>query len=1268
MVWMRSVLLLCLILPFTLSSSLSSSDSDEDKKFSIGLDFSNGKPRLDASLTTKNGHTFSAGVGGGRGVSAGYVSPSGNTAIQGSLNNGQASVSISRGGARAEAVKKCTTLQLRFQKPANGQGCSYADQAECARRFEEAVSEAAVSAMDDEATPFMERCCHVWGQGVIMNDPFSKSACRATPTLGGGSGGGSRPRVPPSPQAVKLCLAAQSRWRRGGLAQCQDYHTCSLDFSREIQAFSEDSPGDAEALGLCCMAWERPVNQGNPFAGAPCVTLPRGGQDMNGGASGGRQHGDPAGAVEREQRHIARLKAQLRDLVVRHRQCNKICENREGAGRRECLHRCCKAKKAEQRRIEQEARRAQRLSRPAPGAQNDVHLVHRAIVSWVRRLVTSIERVTERDSVPSVLHAMAKVFCRKIQLRFNPMACVSGKHKCHIKFRDAIGVLKFPRGPRQPPSPYTRFIVQGYGRGRPGKDVAWCRFDWDENKAREQAAKMARRRLKEALRRRALAKARVRAVRAAQREKDQEERESKASMNLADFVVLAPGAKGPDAVALRFLLIANGIFRGEPVGDYDGEAVVAVQKAQERHGVRDNGVVDGKMWSHLVGNMNIRMWRQNNEFGVRAVQYLLKFKFGQMALRVCGVYNRETVAAIKNLQQRHGLPVTGAVGAREWPMLLTDLNEVPKNMNSVQCHRKLGLVLGGERAKSGKDCFEKDVYSNECCRIRAVFNCDKRAKADLAKDLLYCRVQSHLGDLKRKKEEEDRKKRELEEKAARAAMEWQRCGACKFVTLHVGDKGPEVAVLRYLLQEWEILPAQQSTPEQFDQPLSQLIQKLQKDKGMIPTGVVGTQTWLRLIGPEFLWKRAKFDRSIMGLQYVLRQKFGAQAVQITGKYDDVTERAVKAFQQAAGLKADGMVGGHTWSALLGAKGDSARLLARLRAEDAERAGLSTWVTLSLRSEGPAVAALKYLLKEHNLMASNNAVFDDATLKIVLEFRKKFNLDASLQRAGPRVWQALVSAGQRLVKGVNRPDAVRAAQYLFRHKFGLQVSVDGKFDDNFARIVAQFQAGNNIREDGIGPLTWQLLLSASNGPAFGPGTGAQAGQQQQQQQGLGGPAAPQFTSIQTESEIEEEITGLVRAVSQNLQPAQAAQEVCKALQSKFGAPNGALRQPGCLDGKMHCAEGFYLALGAIKRLTSLGPMLGSCHHTYNPVPGPLGGGAPGAPAAPGQPPQGNGFSIGVQKGSFSAGLTRENGKTSVGINLGKWGLNVGGGGVSLTKSA
>ena len=84
--------------------------------------------------------------------------------------------------------------------------------------------------------------------------------------------------------------------------------------------------------------------------------------------------------------------------------------------------------------------------------------------------------------------------------------------------------------------------------------------------------------------------------------------------------------------------------------------------------------------------------------------------------------------------------------------------------------------------------------------------------------------------------------------------------------------------------------------------------------------------------PEIAWTKSKpgdRDEYVRTLQYLLRAK--SYKVNPDGVFGVATKNAVVKFQRSHGLKADGIVGGQTWKALIvtvkrGSKGDAVRAL------------------------------------------------------------------------------------------------------------------------------------------------------------------------------------------------------------------------------------------------------------------------------------------------------------------------------------------------------
>lgn len=120
-----------------------------------------------------------------------------------------------------------------------------------------------------------------------------------------------------------------------------------------------------------------------------------------------------------------------------------------------------------------------------------------------------------------------------------------------------------------------------------------------------------------------------------------------------------------------------------------------------------------------------------------------------------------------------------------------------------------------------------------------------------------------------------------------------------------------------------------------------------------------------------------------------------------GRFGPQTRRAVQAFQAAAGLAPDGVVGPLTWAAL-GRAGATSSGPAWGRAVPP---GTSGRPVLSLGATGPAVADAQRLLTTRGFRSTADGRFGPATHASVVAFQRRRNLTAD-GVVGPLTWAAL----------------------------------------------------------------------------------------------------------------------------------------------------------------------------------------------------------------------------------------------------------------------
>ena len=140
-------------------------------------------------------------------------------------------------------------------------------------------------------------------------------------------------------------------------------------------------------------------------------------------------------------------------------------------------------------------------------------------------------------------------------------------------------------------------------------------------------------------------------------------------------------------------------------------------------------------------------------------------------------------------------------------------------------------------------------------------------------------------------------------------------------TLERGSKGDDVRDLQEALIELDFKPG--AVDGVFGVLTESAVKAFQVWAMLAADGVVGPLTWEKLDDADKTdptLKEGSKGVAVRGLQRRLIE--AGYELEIDGRFGPATEAAVKAYQEANGLDADGIVGPKTWDALRGVVAES----------------------------------------------------------------------------------------------------------------------------------------------------------------------------------------------------------------------------------------------------------------------------------------------------------------------------------------------------------
>ena len=602
----------------------------------------------------------------------------------------------------------------------------------------------------------------------------------------------------------------------------------------------------------------------------------------------------------------------------------------------------------------------------------------------------------------------------------------------------------------------------------------------------------------------------------------------------AGYPVLMMGSTGTDVSDLQARLTELGYYTGAIDGRYASGTQTAVQEFQERNGLTADGIA-GRQTQDLLYSGSAQPKYVTVSASGDAEEYLLLkqgtsgvevrklqgrlAELGYYAGGVDGIYGETTASAVKAFQRANGLSGDGQAGVQTQSKLYSSSARYASSpVATANPDATRTLTLG----MTGNDVYALQERLIELRYLSGVANGVFGAETQAA--LIAFQKNNGL----------------TEDGNAGSSTLKKLAGSCKAatrttptpvpsgtVTLREGDEGENVYILQAYLFELGYYTGR--IDGRFSAETTEAVKAFQRANGLTADGIAGKGTQSKLTSGSAIpagnanengqesgtppqtselttLRRGDKSAQVMVMQQYLME-LGYLSTQPDGQFGAGTERAVKLFQEANGLTADGVAGKGTLSILYsgsavaygGSSGGSSSSGSVPSATATPKP--NTDIVIQWESEGDDVRQYQQRLVELGYLSSKYVTgkFNQPTVEATKAFQTMNGLKVdgaagpqslkliysndALNADGVRVGDLLMSSSgtgvsEVLTAGMTG-EQVRQVQSRLAELGYLSASfVNGVYDDNTRQAIRRFQQANGLTADGAAGSATQSRLYAS----------------------------------------------------------------------------------------------------------------------------------------------------------------------------------------------